>query len=180
MKEITLTGSTASKIRRAVEEGEIVLFTSDYGCVDCEEFEEELEREGLNWIIDYKVIVTHDDESIIEAFNMNVDSIPVIFYLNEKIDGSIDKLKERFNSLIEFRDELQRRFSEYAEKLSSKIGLKVKLNMDTLSIIAKSGWKKGKITCPCRIVETSCPCPYVEDELKKNSRCLCKLFIVEK
>ena len=31
--------------------------------------------------------------------------------------------------------------------------------------------------CPCRLEETPCPCPMLEDDLKEKGRCTCGLFV---
>jgi len=186
MRTIILTRHTASKVRRIAEDGAILLFTADYGCNDCEEFEEMLPEE-LSMVIDYKVIVTHEDESVTEALNMGVETIPQIWVGKKKIDHTnIQELLEAFKNevepIIQLAKELKTLFNDHAEELKRKYGWNVKVDEKVAIQIAKRMLKYGKAYCPCRVelkYENICPCIHHIDELRKYGKCRCGLFTIQ-
>jgi len=186
MQAIILTKHTASKVRKLSSNGAILLFTADYGCNDCKLLEEML-PEDLEMLIDYKVIVTHEDESVIEALKMGIESIPQIWIGTKKIASSnprelIETFKKEVEPIIQLANELKTLFNDHAEELHVKYGWKVNVNDKVVMLIAKKMLKYGKAYCPCRVElknENICPCIHHIEELKIYGRCKCGLFTIE-
>jgi len=185
MQTIVLTRHTASKVKELSKNGAILLFTADYGCSDCEEFEEAL-PDQLRMLIDYEVIVTHEDESIMEALEMGIETIPQIWIGEKKIAYSntqelIEAFEEEVKPILQLVDELKTLFNDHAGKLSRTYGWKVKVNDEVVVLVAKRMLKYGKAYCPCKLElkdENICPCTHHIEELKKHGKCRCGLFIL--
>lgn len=70
------------------------------------------------------------------------------------------------------REEFIERIKKFAETHS--LGFGSKKNVLIEAILKKEGY------CPCRRVrtpETLCPCAYALEEIAKNGRCMCGLFV---
>ncbi|MHC1628862.1 MAG: ferredoxin-thioredoxin reductase catalytic domain-containing protein [Candidatus Nezhaarchaeales archaeon] len=168
----------------------VILYTADYGCVECEVLEELIEKEKLKPFIDLKVVITHDEESLDLAERLGVDGIPLLIVKKEdgklKIDDpdpqiQLKKLKEAIKHRIELYNKLKKQYEEHAKKLSQLLGKKVVVNHKVIPLIIKQVEEYGKPYCPCRIEKnekTICPCYYHVEELKAYKRCRCGLFMI--
>ena len=56
----------------------IALVTGDYGCRECDVLKELLRESGAEGLIDYELVVTHDDDSVEEAVSNGIMGIPLI------------------------------------------------------------------------------------------------------
>lgn len=97
----------------------------------------------------------------------------------------MDKLWENFESNKEiFKD------SEFVKNLKQKnitINPDIDLRTTIMTGLVKNKIKYGYMVCPCRIAsgdkETdkaiTCPCIYMEDDIKYYGKCHCELFVKE-
>ncbi len=169
----------------------VVLYTADYGCAECEVLEELIKVEGLEDLIDLKVVVTHEEESIALALELGVDVLPLVVVGSGGSKLRIDdpdpiqillKLKEVLRSRIELYETLRKQYEEYSRKLSEVLGRKVEVNYKLIPLLVKRVEDFGKPYCPCRTEiseKTVCPCVYHVEELRKYGRCRCGLFRLE-
>ena len=168
----------------------VILYTSDYGCVECEILEELIRREGLEDLIDLKVVITHDEESLNLAERLGIDTIPLMVVRVRDGEIRIDdlnpedqlrKLKEVIKHRIELYNKLRKQYEAHARKLSDFLGVEIAVNHKVIPYIIKRIEDYGKPYCPCRTTldeRNICPCFYHVDELRKYGRCKCGLFYV--
>lgn len=70
------------------------------------------------------------------------------------------------------REEFIEKIKKFAELHSLKLSSKKELLIE--AVLKKEGY------CPCRRVrtpETLCPCVYALEEITKNGKCMCGLFV---
>jgi len=189
MKEVELRRQ-ALRVLRSLEKSRfyIVFYTSDYGCIECEILENLIKKEGLDDLIDLKVVITHEEESLDLAEQLGIDCIPLLIVKKEgevlRIDDpnpeiQLKKLKELIKGRIELYNKLKKQYEEHARKISKLLGKEVVVNPKVIPLIIKRIEDFGKPYCPCRIERnerTICPCYYHVEELKRYGRCRCGLF----
>lgn len=82
-------------------------------------------------------------------------------------------------------EELIKEYRIYSEGKGFKLNPDQKVLMVVLRGLLNNEEKYGKRYCPCRRVKgvyekdsgNVCPCAYHLEEIKKNGRCLCGLFV---
>jgi len=192
MREIELR-KEALKVLRSLEKSKfyVIFYTSDYGCAECEVLESLIKGEGLEDLIDLKVVITHDEESLDLAEELGIDSIPLLVVKKEgevfRIDDpnpeiQLKKLKELIKHRIELYVKLKKFFEDHAKKISELLGKKVEVNPKIIPLVIKKIEDYGKPYCPCRVERNEraiCPCFWHVDELRKYGRCRCGLFFVK-
>jgi len=168
----------------------VFFYTSDYGCIECEILENLIREEGLEDLIDVKVIIPHDEESLELAEELGIDVIPLLVVKKEdgelRIDDvapekQLEKLKEALKHRIELYNKLKKQYEEHAKKISGLIGKRVVVNPKIIPLIIKNIEEHGKPYCPCRTArneKTICPCYWHVEELRKHGKCRCGLFLV--
>jgi ferredoxin-thioredoxin reductase catalytic chain len=62
---------------------------------------------------------------------------------------------------------------EDAERIAEEHGFALS---DKADIVIK-GVNKKEGNCPCRLTPTPCPCPHMVDEVEKDGKCHCNLFV---
>jgi len=183
---ITIDLKTALKNLERNRPYEIYLFTSDYGCSDCEIVEYMLESSHLTDFIDYRVVVSQDMKDLILAEKHNI-IIPMIIIKekdkkiiidNFKPKNLILNFKNHILHLIKLNNELAELYEDYRIQLEKKIGKRIIINPKIIAQIAKNMIRYGKPVCPCKPSEL-CTCKDHINELKKYGRCKCGLFIVK-
>jgi len=192
LREIELRRSTLSILKRLNKSKFVVIFyTADYGCVECEALEDLIKKEGLEDLIDLKVVITHEKESLDLAEQLGIDMIPLLIVKKENGELMIDdldpheqfkKLKEVISHRIELYNRLKKQYEEHARKISKLLGKKVVVNPKIIPLIIKRIEDFGKPYCPCRVERnerTICPCFWHVEELKRYGRCKCGLFIAK-
>jgi len=192
LREVELRKNTLGLLRRLEKSRFYVIFyTADYGCAECEVLEELIRKEGLEDLIDLKIVITHDEESLNLAGELGIDGIPLLVVKNDNGVLRIDdfepeeqfrKLKEVIRHRIELYNRLKKLYEEYARRISKLLGKEVKVNPKIIPLIIKQIEDYGKPYCPCRPQKnerTICPCFWHVDELKRYGRCKCGLFIVK-
>ena len=169
----------------------VIFYTSDYGCAECEILENLIKSEGLEDLIDLKVIITHEEESLDLAEKLGIDYIPLLIVKKEngvfRIDDpspeeQLKKLKEAIKHRITLYNDLKKLYEEHAARISKFLGKKVVVNPRIIPLIIKQIEDYGKPYCPCRTQKnekTICPCYYHVEELKRYGRCRCGLFVVK-
>jgi ferredoxin-thioredoxin reductase catalytic subunit len=80
-------------------------------------------------------------------------------------------------------NELEKLYQEY-EKLAEKLNVKLNPNKELVFGILRglllNEKRYGKRYCPCRIEkieENVCPCKWMKEEIEKEGRCHCGLFV---
>lgn len=192
MREIELRRSTLSILKRFDKSKFVVIFyTADYGCAECEVLEDLIKKEGLEDLIDLKVVITHEKESLDLAEQLGIDTIPLLVVKKENGELRIDdfdpheqfrKLKNEIKHRIELYNRLKKQYEEHARKISKLLGKDVVVNLRIIPLIIKQIEEYGKPYCPCRTQKnerTICPCFWHVDELKRYGRCKCGLFITK-
>jgi len=192
LREIELRRSTLSILKYLDKSKFVVIFyTADYGCAECEVLEELIKKEGLEDLIDLKIVITHEEESLDLAEQLGIDTVPLLVVKKENGEFRIDdfdpheqfrKLKEVIKHRIELYNKLKKQHDEHARKISKLLGKEVVVNPKIIPLIIKQIDKFGKPYCPCRIKRserTICPCFWHVDELKRYGRCKCGLFMVK-
>lgn len=189
LKEVELREETLKILNKIMKNKfAVILYTADYGCSECQILEELLRNEGLENLIDLKVIISHDAESLNLAEQFGVDTIPLIIVKNEnnvlRIDDfnpldQLEKLRQVIKHRIELYNDLKKRYEEHSVGLSKSLGKEVVVNHKVIPLIIKSIEEFGKPYCPCRVEKnekTICPCHYHVEEIQKYGRCRCGLF----
>jgi len=82
-------------------------------------------------------------------------------------------------------EEIIKKYSEYAEKNGFQINPDRKIVERVISGLLENEKKKGKKYCPCRRLSGNqeedlkkiCPCVYHKEEIAKDSKCYCGLYI---
>ena len=169
----------------------VIFYTSDYGCAECEILEDLIKKEGLEDLIDLKVVITHEEESLDLAEELGIDYIPLLIVKKEdgvfRIDDpspeeQLKKLKEAIKHRITLYNDLKKLYEEHAARISKFLGKKVVVNPRIIPLIIKQIEDYGKPYCPCRTQKnekTICPCYWHVDELRIHGRCRCGLFFVK-
>jgi len=191
LREIELRRETLSILERLNKSKFVVIFyTADYGCAECEVLEDLIRKEGIGDLIDIKIVITHEKESLDLAEQLGIDTIPLLVVKKENGELRIDdfepeeqlrKLKEAIKHRIELFNKLKKRYEEHARKISKLLGKEVVVNPKVIPLIIKRIEDFGKPYCPCRVERnerTICPCYYHVEELKRYGRCKCGLFYV--
>lgn len=192
MREVELRRSALSLLKRLAKSRFAVLFyTADYGCAECDVLEGLIKKEGLEDLIDLKVVITHEEESLDLAEQLGIDTIPLLVVKKENGELRIDdfdpyeqfkKLKEVIRHRIELYNKLKKQYEEHARKISKLIGKEVVVNPKVIPLIIKQIEDYGKPYCPCRVERserTICPCFWHVNELMRYGRCKCGLFIIK-
>jgi len=193
LREVELRNQ-ALRLLRSLEKSKfyVIFYTSDYGCIECEILEKLIKEEGLEDLIDLKVIITHEEESLNLAEKLGIDYIPLLIVKKEdgilRIDDpspeiQLEKMKEALRHRIEFYNRLKKLYEVHARRISKLLGKEVKVNPKIIPLIIKQIEDYGKPYCPCRPQKnerTICPCFWHVDELKRYGRCRCGLFMVNK
>lgn len=183
---ITINLKTALKNLERNNPYEIYLFTSDYGCNDCEIIEYVLATSHLDDFIDYRVVVSQNEDDLELAEKHNI-MIPMIIIKQRDKKIVIDDFDPR-SLVLSFRDhilqliklysELDRLYEDHRAQLEKILGKKVSINRKVIAQIAKNMIRYGKPVCPCKPSEL-CPCKDHINELKKYGRCKCGLFTLK-
>jgi len=191
MKEVELRKQTLKILERLRRSRfYIVFYTADYGCPECEVLEELIRREGIEDLIDLKVVITHEEESLSLAEQLGVDGIPLLVVKKQdgvlKIDDpdpqeQLRKLKEVIKHRIELYNRLKKEYEEHAKKISSFLGTTIIVDPRIIPLIIKKIEDYGKPYCPCRTgyERNICPCYWHVEELRKHGRCRCGLFVAK-
>ena len=82
-------------------------------------------------------------------------------------------------------EEIIKEYSEYAKKNGFQINPDRKNVKRVINGLLKNEKKHGKKYCPCRRLSGNqkedskkiCPCAFYKDEIAKDNRCFCGLFI---
>ena len=80
---------------------------------------------------------------------------------------------------------LRKKYEVYAKSAGIKLNPDKKIVNAILIGLLKNKEKHGEIYCPCRVVtgnkqkdkDIICPCIYHMQEIKKDERCMCGLFV---
>jgi len=189
LREVELRNQ-ALRLLRSLEKSKfyVIFYTSDYGCIECEILEKLIKEEGLEDLIDLKVIITHEEESLNLAEKLGIDYIPLLIVKKEdgilRIDDpspeiQLEKLKEALRHRIELYNKLKKQYVEHARKISKLLGKEVIVDPKVIPLIIKRIEDYGKPYCPCRTSlddRNICPCYWHIEELRKYGRCRCGLF----
>ena len=183
---ITISLKTALKNLERNRPYEIYLFTSDYGCNDCNIVEYILETSHLTDFIDYRVVVSQDTKDLILAEKHNIIIPMIIIKQKDKkiiIDNFDPKMlvlsfRNHILPIIRLDNELAILYEEHRAQLEKLLGRKIVINRKVIAQIAKNMIRYGKPVCPCKPSEL-CPCKDHINELKKYGRCKCGLFTLK-
>ena len=141
------------------------------------------------------------DNNPLTAQKFSIEQIPtvILFKKGKPISGFVGlssqtAIKEWLENIVKKNEntptdnntgeELIKEFTEHAEKNNIKLNPDKKTVERIINGLLENEKKYGKKYCPCRRVTGNeedkkkiCPCYYHKDEIKKDGRCLCGLFV---
>jgi thioredoxin 1 len=170
-----------------LEDCTILDFSAEW-CPPCRRLKpiiEELKEEykGIN----FHQVDIDKERDLAEEFNIEVVPTLVFIFKEKELNRYPGFLnKPDFKRLIEevFTDVLRQDIKSHLEAHAKKEGYKLNPEINRLNALLTALTRNkliyGATYCPCRlkkIEENICPCLHHKEEIKKEGRCLCGLFI---
>ncbi len=90
-------------------------------------------------------------------------------------------------SLAEAKERLRKGSEKYAVRSGYRLNEDAEIVQTIISGLAKNKFKYGRAYCPCFFVSGDpeadrkliCPCQYHREDIEKNGKCHCGLFVRE-
>jgi len=158
----------------------LVDFFADW-CGPCKMLAPILEKaiEEFEGDVELKKINVDNIPSI--AQEMGIEKIPfVVLFKEGKPQKSFVGLKQEKEIKEWLMEGIIDWYKKYAEKKGFKINPDKKITKEIVKGLLKKEQKHGERYCPCRREKDEkniCPCFFHEEEIKKDGKCFCGLFI---
>ncbi len=129
--------------------------------------------------------------AIAQKFGINVIPTIILFKNGKNVSGFSGLKPEGIikewleNMLAEDSEKLIKEYAEYSKSRGFKLNPDKEIVARIIKGLLENEKKHGKRYCPCRRVtgnekedsKNVCPCAYHLEEIEKNGRCLCGLFV---
>ncbi len=132
------------------------------------------------------------DEIPLTAQKFGIDRIPtvVLFQGGKPVNGFVGMRSEKdikswLEEILNEAERMRKEFAEYAEKNGFKLNPDTKTVDRIIKGLLMNEEKYGKKYCPCRRVTGNtkedakkiCPCAWHKDEIAKDGKCFCGLYV---
>jgi len=189
MKRVVLTREVLDRLKALSKYRKlVVVFSADYGCAECEVFEELLESSGLAKFVDYFIVIPNTDDAVELALESGISAIPLVavyekgavrFFEDPDPRVLLEKLESELQNRVAVYKFILDKLRKHAEGLSSILGKRVVVDEEAAVQLVYSVEVYGKPYCPCRVEKserTLCPCQFHVHELKTRGKCRCGVF----